>query len=198
MGKSATSAMFRELGVPVLDSDHVVHLLYAPGGAAVPLVEAAFPGVVIAAAINRPLLSKQVVGNPTALKRLESIVHPLVQLEKKKFIQTAAAAVTTTPLVLLDIPLLYETQAETQCDAVVVVSAPASLQQQRVLAREGMTLEKLNAILQRQLPDEEKRQRADYVIDTSVSLEETRKCVVALVEELKGRGEGGEAYKLFL
>jgi dephospho-CoA kinase len=191
MGKSATSEMLRDLGIPVLDSDQVVHDLYSAGGAAVQAVEAAFPGVIdpVTGGICRPLLSKYVVGNPEALQRLENIVHPLVREEKTKFMTTtaAASAMKKTGLVVLDIPLLYETGAEADCDAVAVVSAPADIQRARVLARPGMTLEKLDNILQRQLPDVEKRKKADFVIDTGVSIEETRQHVEALVKALEGR-----------
>ncbi|KAG7674027.1 hypothetical protein KSW81_007201 [Nannochloris sp. 'desiccata'] len=174
MGKSATSAMLRDLNIPVLDCDRVVHDLYSADGAAGPLVEAAFPGVI-----------DPVIG---ALKHLESIVHPLVREEKKKFITTTAAAATEEPgLVVLDIPLLYETGAEADCDAVAVVSAPVDIQRARVLARPGMTPEKLDNILQRQLPDIEKRKKADFVIDTGVSIEETREHVEALVKSFKGK-----------
>lgn len=199
MGKSATSAMLRDLNIPVLDCDRVVHDLYSADGAAGPLVEAAFPGVIdpVIGGISRPLLSKYVVGNFEALKHLESIVHPLVREEKKKFITTTAAAATEEPgLVVLDIPLLYETGAEADCDAVAVVSAPVDIQRARVLARPGMTPEKLDNILQRQLPDIEKRKKADFVIDTGVSIEETREHVEALVKALKGRN--GKAYLRYI
>ena len=144
--------------------------------------------------ISRPLLSKYVVGNPEALQRLESIVHPLVREEKRKFITGTATA--TAGIVVLDIPLLYETGAESECDAVAVVSAPLDIQRARVLARPLMTPEKLENILQRQLPDEEKRKRADFIIDTGVSLEETRQHVDALVKALKGRQ--GKAYLRYI
>ena len=191
-----------------------MHELYSAGGGAVALVEAAFPGCAVdggessqaaicelvssqshaytdpldlhrAAAISRPLLSKQVVGNPAALALLEAIVHPLVQLEKAKFL--AAAQQTKAALVVLDIPLLYETGAEAQCDAVAVVSAAAAAQRARVLARPGMTPEKLDGILSRQMPDEEKRRRADFVIDTGATVGETRAHVAAVVAALRGR-----------
>lgn len=190
MGKTATSTMFRDMGIAVLDSDAVVHDLYSAGGAAIPLVEAAFPGVVVDGAISRPLLSTKVVGNPEALRLLESIVHPLVQEEERRFLTKQAEQ--GAALVVLDIPLLFETGAEAQCDAIAVVSAPADLQRTRVLARPGMTPEKLDGILARQMPDEEKRKRADFVIDTSVSLEETQQHVAALIDALKGRK--GKAY----
>ena len=197
MGKSATSAMLRDLGIPVLDSDQVVHDLYSAGGAAVLLVENAFPGVIdtTTGGISRPLLSKYVVGNPEALQRLESIVHPLVRQEKQKFIANAARN-KNTKLLVLDIPLLYETGAEVECDAVAVVSAPLEIQRARVLARPAMTLEKFENILQRQLPDAEKRKKADFVIDTGVSLEETQEHVAALAKALKGRQ--GKAYLRYI
>lgn len=199
MGKSATSEMLRDLGIPVLDSDQVVHDLYSAGGAAVPLVEAAFPGVIdpISGGISRPLLSKYVVGNPEALKRLEKIVHLLVREQKMKFITNAAAASTgKTGLLVLDIPLLYETGAEADCDAVAVVSAPVDIQRARVLSRPGMTSEKLDNILERQLPDVDKRKKANFVIDTGVSIEETRQHVEALVKALEGRQ--GKAYSRYI
>jgi len=172
----------------------VVHELYSAGGAAVPLVEAAFPGVTVDGAISRPELSKRVVGNPDAMKVLESIVHPLVQQEKRKFIRDAAER--GTPIIVADIPLLYETGAQAQCDAVAVVSAPEDIQRARVLSRPGMTPEKLDAILARQVPDAEKRRRADFLIDTGVALEETKGHVVALLDALRGRK--GKAYAALL
>lgn len=185
MGKSATAGMLRDLGVEVLDSDAVVHQLYSPGGGAVGPVGAAFPGAVVDGAVSRPALSALVVGNPEALARLEAIVHPLVRQEKRRFVATAAAA--GADLVVLDVPLLYETGAEAQCDAVAVVSAPEAAQRARVLARPGMSADKLDGILARQMPDAEKRARADFVIDTGVSLEETKRAVAALVDGLRGR-----------
>ena len=197
MGKSSTAAMFRELlgADAVLDSDAIVHDLYSPGGAAVSPIEAAFPGVTDATgAISRPLLSPKVLGHPEALALLESIVHPLVREEKRKFI--AAGVARAAPLLVLDIPLLYETNLQGDCDAVAVVSAPASVQNQRALARPGMTVEKLQGILARQVPDIEKRKQADFVIDTSVSLEETRKHVESIVAGVQGRH--GVAYKKYI
>ncbi|KAL4424067.1 hypothetical protein ABPG75_001368 [Micractinium tetrahymenae] len=184
MGKSTVANWLRQLGVPVLDSDQVVHDLYN-GGAAVGPVDAAFPGVAIDGAISRPELSKRVVGNPEALRLLESIVHPLVAAEKALWLAAQAAA--GQRLVVLDIPLLYETGAEADCDAVAVVSAPAEAQRARALARPGMSEGKLAAMLARQVPDAEKRRWADFVVDTGVPLEETRQHVVSLVEALRGR-----------
>jgi len=185
MGKSTVSAMFSEKGIPVLDADEVVHKLYAKGGAAVEPVQKEFPTAVVDGAVSRPLLSQCVVGNEGAMRRLEALVHPLVQQQRQHFLQQMAAA--GHQLVVLDIPLLYETKLDKEVDAVAVVSASAELQKQRVLARPGMTEEKFSAILARQVPDEEKRRRADFVIDTSVSLEETGGHVTALIAALKGR-----------
>ena len=184
MGKSTTSAMFEALGVPVYDSDAAVHELYAPGGAAVGPVEAAFPGVVVAGAIDRARLSQRVVGNPEALKTLEAIVHPLVGADRVGFFEKAAAA--GQDIVVLDVPLLYETGGDKRVDKVVVVSAPAEIQRQRVLARPGMDEAKFAAILARQLPDAEKRARADFVIDTGQGLDHAQAQVRDLLTRLRG------------
>lgn len=169
MGKSTTSAMFQAEGVPVYDSDAAVHALYAAGGAAVAPVEAAFPGVVVDGAIDRARLSARVVGNSEALAKLEAIVHPLVGAHRIGFFEKAEAE--GHEIVVLDIPLLFETGGEKKVDKVVVVSAPADVQRARVLARPEMTPEKFEAILARQIPDAEKRARADFVIDTGQGLE---------------------------
>ncbi|WIA08050.1 hypothetical protein OEZ85_007517 [Tetradesmus obliquus] len=161
MGKSTVSAFFKQQGVPVLCADEVVHKLYSAGGAAVAPVGAAFPSAVVDGAIDRAALSKCVVGNEAAMKQLEGIVHPLVEQERKQFIAEHAAA--GSPLLLFDIPLLFETQAQQGLDAVAVVSAPAEQQRQRVMARPGMTADKLEAILARQVPDAEKRRLADFM-----------------------------------
>ena len=182
MGKSTTSAMFQAEGVPVYDADAAVHALYAKGGAAVAPVEAAFPGVVVDGAIDRAKLSAQVVGKPEALKRLEAVVHPLVGESRKVFFEAAAAV--NAPLVILDIPLLFETGGERNVAAVIVVSAPEAVQRERVMARPDMTAEKLDAILARQLPDAEKRARADIVIDTSMGLDSAREQVRAAIAKL--------------
>ena len=182
MGKSTTSAMFQAQGVPVYDADAAVHALYAKGGAAVAPVEAAFPGVVVDGVIDRAKLSTHVVGKPEALKKLEAIVHPLVGESRKVFFQAAAEA--NAPLVILDIPLLFETGGERNVAAVIVVSAPEAVQRERVMARPDMTAEKLDAILARQLPDAEKRARADIVIDTSQGLESAREQVRAAIAKL--------------
>jgi len=163
MGKSTTAGFFAQAGVPVHDADAVVHALYA--GAAAPLIEAVFPGTTEGGKVDRVKLAAQVLGNPAALKRLEGIVHPLVRAAQTRFIDEAQAR--GAPIVVLDIPLLFEIGAERLTDAVVVVSAPLEAQRARVLQRPGMTAEKLDAVLRQQLPDAEKRRRADFVVDTS-------------------------------
>jgi len=167
MGKSTTAAFFAEAGVPVHDSDAAVHRLYQ--GEAVGPVEAAFPGVAVDGRIDRARLAAQLVGHPDALGRLEAIVHPLVRAATQRFVQEQAAK--GTRVILLDIPLLFETGGEKNVDAVVVVSASAKVQRARVLARSGMTAEKLDALLARQMPDAEKRARAHFVVDTSGSFD---------------------------
>lgn len=170
MGKSTTAKFFAEEGVPVHDADAAVHRLYE--GAAVAPIEAAFPGVTTAGKVDRMKLSARVAGDPGALKTLEAIVHPLVRAAEQKFL--ADAADRGAAVALLDIPLLYETGGEKRCDAVVVVSAPADVQRARVFERPGMTQEKFTALLARQLPDEEKRRRADFVVDSSRGLDAAR------------------------
>ena len=172
MGKSTTAQLFREAGVPVYDADAAVHGLYAPGGAAVGPVGSAFPGAVRDGAIDRDALSRLVLGNPEAMRQLEQIVHPLVRSVQVAFLEQHRAA--GTPIVVLDVPLLYEGGGERFCDAVVVVSAPLSVQRARVLARPGMTPERLDQILARQMPDAEKRKRADFVISTAFGIEDAR------------------------
>ncbi|KQV62130.1 MULTISPECIES: dephospho-CoA kinase [unclassified Caulobacter] len=183
MGKSTTSAMFQAEGVPVYDSDAAVHALYASGGAAVAPVEAAFRGVVVDGAIDRARLSAAVVGNSEALAQLEAIVHPLVGAHRIGFFEKAEAE--GRDIVVLDIPLLYETGGEKKVDKVVVVSAPADVQRQRVLARPDMTPAKFEAILARQTPDAEKRARADFVIDTGQGLDHARDQVRDLLTLLR-------------
>jgi dephospho-CoA kinase len=185
MGKSTTAAMFKAAGAPVYDADAAVHALYAPGGAAVPLLETAFPGVVKDGAVDRAALSAKVVGKPEALARLEAIVHPLVGHGRAGFFEAATAA--GADVVVLDIPLLFETGGDRNMDAVVVVSAPAEMQRERVLAREGMTAEKLDGILARQTPDAEKRARADFVIDTGRGLEAAREQVAQVLEAVRDK-----------
>ena len=183
MGKSTTAKMFAEAGVPVHDSDEAVHRLYA--GAAAPLVEEAFPGTVTDGRVDRAKLSKRVVGDAEAIARLEEIVHPLVRADADQFVARHRAA--GTPLVVLDIPLLFETNGTGRVDRIVVVSAPAEVQRERVLLRPGMTPEKLEAILARQTPDAEKRRRADFVIDSSQGMEAAREQVQAVIRELTGK-----------
>ncbi len=186
MGKSTTAAMFEAEGVPVYDSDAAVHALYAAGGAAVAPVEAAFPGVVVDGAIDRAKLSAKVVGDPEALAKLEAIVHPLVGAHRIGFFQKAQAE--NHQIVVLDIPLLFETGGEKKVDKVVVVSAPADVQRARVLARPEMTPEKFEAILARQTPDAEKRARADFVIETGQGLDHARAQVRDLLTLLRTPG----------
>ena len=170
MGKSTTAGFFREAGVPVHDSDTVVHRLYE--GEAVAPVEAAFPGVTVDGRIDRGKLAEKLVGNPDAIKRLEAIVHPLVRAVSERFIAEQAAR--GARVIVLDIPLLFETGGEGRVDAVVVVSAPADVQRPRVLGRAGMSAEKLDALLARQMSDAEKRARAHFVVDSSRSFDSAR------------------------
>lgn len=183
MGKTTVAGMFADEGLPVFDSDAAVHALYAAGGAAVAPVEAAFPGVTKAGAIDRVALSARVVNDKAALARLESIVHPLVQAAQDDFFAEAESA--GAAFALFDIPLLYETGAADKFAKAIVVSAPADVQRARVLSRPGMTADKFEAILARQIPDAEKRARADYVIDTGGSFEETRRQVRAVLDDLR-------------
>jgi dephospho-CoA kinase len=181
MGKSTTAQMFRDEGLPVLDADAVVHALYR--GAAVPPVEVAFPGVTVDGAIDRERLRARVLADPGALKRLEAIVHPLVAEARCAFLAEAAAR--REPAVVLDIPLLFETGLDREVDHIVVVSASEAVQKARVLARPGMTEGQLSAILAQQVPDAEKRRRADTVIETGAGFDETRAQVQALVARLR-------------
>jgi dephospho-CoA kinase len=170
MGKSRTAQFFAEQGVSVYDADAVVHELYA--SEAVPVIDRAFPGAVVNGKVDRAKLAALVLGDDAALARLESIVHPLVAARREKFLADARA--NKAKAVLLDIPLLFETGGERLCDAVVVVSAPADIQRRRALERPGMTEEKSTALLAKQLPDAEKRQRADFIVDTSQSFDHAR------------------------
>lgn len=182
MGKSTIARMFRESGVPVHDSDETVHRLYA--GKAAPLIEERFPGVVHDGVVDREKLARAVLGQPEALKDLERIVHPLVRADADAFLERHRQA--GARLVLLDIPLLYETGGEDRVDRIVVVTAPADVQRERVLARPGMTTEKFEAILARQVPDAEKRRRADFLIDTGQGMDAARRRVAEIVDELTG------------
>ncbi len=188
MGKSTTAKMFAEAGVPVHDSDETVHRLYA--GKAVPLVEAAFPGTTASGSVDRNLLAGRVLGDAAALKKLESIIHPLVRAEADAFLNRTAAA--GAPIAVLDIPLLFETGGRDRVDKVVVVTAPAEIQRERVLARPGMTEEKLASILAKQVPDADKRKLADFVIDTGNGLDAARAAVKAIITELSGDKAGSD------
>jgi dephospho-CoA kinase len=170
MGKSTTAKLFAEAGVPVYDADATVHQLYE--GEAVPAIEAAFPGTTVNGKVDRALLSAQVVHDPAAIKRLEAIVHPMLGASRQKFLDDAERS--GAPVAVVDVPLLYETGGEKRVDAVVVVTTTPENQRQRILGRDNMTEEKLDAILARQLPDAEKRKRADFVVDTSHGLDPVR------------------------
>ena len=185
MGKSETAKMFARHGVPVCDSDANVHALYERGGAAVGPVGAAFPSAVVDGRVDREQLSSEVVGKPDAMRKLEAIVHPLVAATQRAFLERAAAS--GAKMVVLDIPLLFETGGEARVDVVVVVSAPEDVQRQRVLERAGMTVEKLDAILRKQVPDAEKRARAEFVVDTSQGLAHADAQVIAIIDALKLR-----------
>lgn len=183
MGKSTVCRMLRELGVPVHDADAAVHTLFRPGGAAVEPIAAAFPGVVVDGAVDRTKLGPRVFGDAEALKRLEGIVHPLVRAHERAFL--ALHRRRGTAVVALDVPLLYETGGERRCDAVAVVSAPALVQRQRVMARPGMTADKFRGILARQMPDAAKRKRADYVVPSGLGLAVTRRALARILRDLK-------------
>jgi len=170
MGKSTTAQLFAEAGVPVYDADATVHRLYE--GEAAPPIEAAFPGTTLEGKVDRPRLSARVVHDPAAMKQLEAIVHPMLGESRKLFLEQAERS--GAPVAVVDVPLLYETGGERRVDAVVVVTTTPEIQRQRILARENMTPEKLDAILDRQMPDSEKRKRADFVVDTSHGLEPVR------------------------
>lgn len=185
MGKSTVARMFAEEGVPTFDSDAAVHKLYGVGGEAVDPVGAAFPGVVKDGAVDRAALSAAVLGNPDAIQKLEAIVHPLVFARQARFL--AVNENRRAPLAVFDVPLLFEAGAQDRFDSIVVVSAPAQVQRERVLSRDGMSVEKFEAILARQTPDAEKRARADFVIDTGGSLEETRAQVRVVLDSLAER-----------
>ncbi|SMD10286.1 dephospho-CoA kinase [Fulvimarina manganoxydans] len=181
MGKSTTAEMFVAEGIPIHSADAAVHRLYA--GRAAPLIEDAFPGVVENGVVDRARLSERVLGDKTALKRLEAIIHPLVREEEERFVAEAEAGGSW--LVVLDIPLLYETGAEARCDKVLVVTAAPDIQQARVLARPGMTAEKFEAILRSQVPDAEKRRRADFLVETGSGIEPARMRVRQIIAELQ-------------
>jgi dephospho-CoA kinase len=191
MGKSTTAAMFRELGVPVHDADATVHTLYR--SAAVPLIEVAFPGTTGPDGVDRDALGARVLGDKEAMAQLEAIVHPLVREAEQNFLDQARKE--GAALVVLDIPLLFETGAENRCDAVLVVSADHVTQRARVLARPGMTEERFNMIHVKQLPDAEKRRRAHFIVDTGRGLDAARRQVRHVVRTLSGRSgrrQGGD------
>jgi len=177
MGKSTVAAMFAEAGIPTFDADAVVRALQGPGGRLAPAIEARFPGTTRDGAVDRDALSAAVFGDPDELAALEAIVHPAVHHERTRFIVENGDA----PALLFDIPLLFETCGDAAFDKVIVVSAPADVQRERVMGRPGMTMEKFDPILARQMPDAEKRERADFVVDTSGSLTETRRQVDAIL-----------------
>jgi dephospho-CoA kinase len=191
MGKSATANLFREEGVPVYDADAAVHALYAEGGAAVAPIEAAFPGVVDGGAVDRNKLRTRVLDNPDAMKRLEGIVHPLAGAAQVAFRQRVHGEGATFSV--LDIPLLFETGGDRHCDYTLVVTAPAAVQRERVLARPGVTLETFEAILARQMPDADKRARADFILSTAHGFDFARdqvRAIVALMIRVAGDRNG--------
>ena len=179
MGKSTTAKLFAEAGVPVYDADATVHMLYE--GEAVPVIEAAFPGTTAEGKVDRARLSARVVHDPAAIKQLEQIVHPMLGASRQKFLHEAEQS--GAPVAVVDVPLLFETGGEKRVDAVVVVTTTPEIQRQRVLARDNMTGEMLDAILARQLPDAEKRKRADFVVDTSHGLDPVRARIRDILSE---------------
>ena len=179
MGKSTTAKLFAEAGVPVYDADATVHLIYE--GEAAPAIEAAFPGTTSGGKVDRAKLSAQVVHNADAMRRLEQIVHPMLRAYHQKFLDDAEQS--GAPVAVVDVPLLYETGGEKRVDAVVVVTTSPENQRERILARDNMTAEKLDAILARQLPDAEKRKRADFIVDTSHGLDPVRERIRDILQE---------------
>ena len=180
MGKSTTAKLFEEAGVPVYDADATVHLVYE--GEAAPAIEAAFPGTAVDGKVDRQKLSAAVVHSAEAMKRLETLVHPMLRAHQKAFLDKAERS--GVPVAVLDVPLLFETGGESRVDAVVVVTTSPELQRERILARPNMTPEKLDAILARQLPDAEKRRRADFVVDTSHGLDPVRAQIRDILQAL--------------
>jgi dephospho-CoA kinase len=179
MGKSTTAKLFTEAGVPVYDADATVHMVYE--GEAAPAIEAAFPGTTVGGKVDRAKLSAQVVHDAAAMKRLEGIVHPMLRAYHQKFLDEAEQS--GAPVAVVDVPLLYETGGEKRVDAVVVVTTSPDVQRERILARDNMTAEKLDAILARQLPDAEKRKRADFIVDTSHGLDPVRARIRDILQE---------------
>lgn len=180
MGKSTTAKLFVEAGVPVYDADAAVHKIYE--GEAAPAIEAAFPGTTVDGKVDRVRLSAQVLHNPAAIKQLEQIVHPMLGASRKKFLDDAERS--GAPVAVVDVPLLFETGGEKRVDAVVVVTTTPEAQRERILSRDNMTNEKLDAILARQLPDAEKRKRADFVVDTSHGLDPVRAAIRDILAEI--------------
>ena len=180
MGKSTVAGMFEKAGVPVFDADAEVRAMQGPGGALIDAIERAFPGSTGPEGVLRDKLGEQVFGDKVALARLEAIVHPAVAERRTEFMIEHAAA----PMVVFDIPLLFEGSGHAQVDTIIVVSAPEDVQRERVLARPGMTSEKFDHILSLQMPDAQKRERADHIIDTGAALGETKAAVTALIEQL--------------
>jgi dephospho-CoA kinase len=183
MGKSVTAQMFRDEGVPVHDADQTVHDLYA--GPTAELIDAAFPGVLVDGKVDRQKLSARVIHHPEAMAKLEAIIHPMVRLKEEAFLKDAERS--DAQLVVLDIPLLFETHAQLRVDKILVVTAPSETQRQRVLARPGMTPDKLKTILAKQMPDPQKRAKADYVINTGLGLDRAREEVRNLIYRLTGK-----------
>lgn len=181
MGKTTTAEMFKKHGVPTIDADQIVHQLYE--NEAVALIEEAFPGTTDGKTVDREKLSAFVIGQPDSFKKLEAIIHPLVRQKQDEFVKSHREQ--GADLVLLDIPLLFETGAQSRVDIIVVVTCDPEIQKKRVLARKNMNIDKFNAILKKQLPDAEKRKLADHIVDTSVSFEETEAQVIALLSNLR-------------
>jgi dephospho-CoA kinase len=180
MGKSTTAKLFAEAGVPVYDADATVHKVYE--GEAAPAIEAAFPGTTVNGKVDRPKLSAKVVHDPAAIKKLEAIVHPMLRAYNQKFLEEAEAC--GAPVAVMDVPLLFETGGDKRVDAVVVVTTSPELQRERILARGTMTGEALDSLLARQMPDSEKRQRADFVVDTSHGLDPVRAQIHDILEQV--------------
>lgn len=179
MGKSTTAKLFAEAGVPVYDADATVHMVYE--GEAAPAIEAAFPGTTVDGKVDRTRLSAQVVHDPAAMKRLEQVVHPMLRAYHQKFLEDAERS--GAPVAVMDVPLLFETGGEKRVDAVVVVTTDPETQRRRIMARGNMTDEKLDAILARQLPDSEKRKRADFLVDTSHGLDPVRTQIREILDQ---------------
>jgi dephospho-CoA kinase len=188
MGKSTAAAAFRRLGIPVHDADREVRRLYKRGGAAVPLIEKHFPGTTRDGAVDREQLRRLALNDPAGLARLERIVHPLVRRAERRFLMRAAAR--RLPLVVLDVPLLFETRGEERCDATIVVTAPRRVQLARVLKRAGMTRERLAILESHQTPDLEKRRRADFVVPTGLDKRRSLRALAQIVKVLRARNTG--------